>query len=146
MYADLENCKNVELSRLDTIPGGRVDFDKESTKRIGSFDWDGKNRYLLNDNIRNDGFGNLYLYNSDTREMTEINPIDGECCYRDPRWSPDGKYIIFAYQPRNGSTISLYYIPFEDIQDGGPFTPIELPGGFFSTAREKPQPVLRPSE
>jgi hypothetical protein len=145
-FADLENCKNVELSRLDTIPGGRIDFDKESTKRIGSFDWDGKNRFLLNDNIRNDGFGNLYLYNSDTREITEINPINGDCCYRDPHWSPDGKYIIFAHQPQNSSTISLYYIPFEDIQDGGPFTPIELPGGFFSTAREKPQPALRPSE
>jgi hypothetical protein len=146
LNANLENCKYEALSRMDTIPGGRIDFDIKSTKRIGSFDWNGKDLYLLNDNIRNEGFGNLYIYNSETRETSQLNPINGECCYRDPRWSPDGKYILFAYQPPGSRTISLYYIPFADIQNGGPFTPIELPSGFFSTARDKPQPSLRPAE
>jgi len=146
LSADLENCANVALSRLDTIPGGRIDFDNDSTKRLGSFDWDGKNRFLLNDSIRNDGFGNLYLYDSDAKEATRLNPIDGTCCYRDARWSPDGTYIMFAYQRFDSSFISIYYVPLDELQSGEPFTPVNLPGGFFSTAREKPQPALRPTE
>ena len=142
---DIENCDNVELTRMDTIPGGRIDFDTDSTKRIGSYDWNGKNLFLLNDAIRNDGFGNLYLYNSDTKEVTEINPINGQCCYRDVRWSPDGTYILFAYQRFDRSSIDLYYIPFADLQSGEVFTPIALPSGFFGNAREKPRPALRPS-
>lgn len=145
LSADLDNCLNVALSRLDTIPGGRITYDKESTRRLGSFDWDGRNLFLLNDSIRNDGFGNLYLYNSETRGVTQLNPIDGECCYRDARFSPDGKYVLFAFQRYDRSDIALYYIPLADMQSGGPFTPIELPSSFFSTAREKPQPALRPA-
>ena len=144
LSADLENCANVALSRLDTIPGGRIDFDKNSTKRLGSFDWNGKNLFLLNDSIRNDGFGDLYLYNSDTKEASKLNPINGECCYRDARWSPDGTYLMFVFQRFDSSSIQLYYIPLADLQSGQVFTPIELPSGFFATAREKPQAVLRP--
>jgi len=144
LSADLENCKNVELSRLDTIPGVRIEFDRDSTKRLGSFDWDGKNLFLLNDSLRNDGFGNLYLYNSETRESVEFNPINGECCYRDARFSPDGKYILFAFQRFDRSDISLYYIPITGIQNGETFIPIALPSRFFATPREKPQPALRP--
>jgi serine/threonine protein kinase len=146
LSTDLANCKNVELSRLDTIPGGRIEFDRESTRRLGSFDWNGKNLFLLNDSIRNDGFGNMYLYNSDTREHTKINPINGDCCYRDVRWSPDGKYILFAFQRFDRSDISLYFIPFADVGSEKTFTPISLPSRFFPTAREKPQPALRPFE
>jgi serine/threonine-protein kinase len=146
LNADINNCANVALSRLDTIPGARITFEKDSTKRIGSFDWDGKNLFLLNDTIRNDGFGNLYLYNSETRESTKLNPINGECCYRDARFSPDGKSLIFAFQRFDRSEIVLYYIPFAELQSGGPFTPIPLPARFFTTARENPQPALRPSQ
>ena len=145
LNADLENCLNVALSRLDTIPGGRITFDRESSRRLGSFDWDGRTLFLLNDSIRNDGFGDLYLYNSVTRETVELNPIDGECCYRDARFSPDGKYILFAYQRYDRSDIVLYYVALADMQNGGPFTPIELPSRFFATAREKPQPAMRPA-
>ncbi len=56
-----------------------IDFEKESSNRITSYDWDGKNMFLLNDSIRNDGFGNLYLYSSETREATKLNPINGTC-------------------------------------------------------------------
>ena len=143
LNADIPNCANVNLTRIDTIPGGRIDFDTDSSKRIGSFDWDGQNLFLINDSIRNDGFGNLYLYNSETTEVTKINPIKGQCCYRDPQWSPDGSYIIFAYQGFDRSAIELYYIPFEDIQNGGEYQPIQLPSDFFTSARDKPQPALR---
>jgi serine/threonine protein kinase len=142
---DIQNCVNVALTRMDTIPGGRIEFDTDSTKRLGSYDWDGKNLFLLNDSIRNDGFGDLYLYNSDTKEATKINPIDGQCCYRDAVWSPDRDYILFAYQRFDRASIELYYIPFADLQSGGPYQPIELPNGFFGTSREKPRPALHPS-
>jgi hypothetical protein len=141
---DIPNCITVGPTRLDKIPGTHIDFEKDSTKRVASFDWDGKKLFLLNDTIRNDGFGNLYLYNSETRESSKINPIRGECCYRDARWSPDGTYIMFAYQRFDRSAIELYYVPFVDIQNGQPLTPISIPDGFFSTSREAPQPALRP--
>ena len=140
---DLANCATVGLVRLDRIPGGHIEFEKESNDRIESYDWDGKNQFLLNDSIRNDGFGNLYLYNSQTKEAEKLNPINGECCYRDARLSPDGKYIFFVFQKFNDLAIELYYASLADIQDGQPLTPIELPGGFFSTPRDKPQPALR---
>ena len=142
---DIPNCDTVGLVRLDKIPGSRIDFDKESSNRITSYDWDGKNMFLINDSIRNDGFGDLYLYNSETREAVKLNPINGSCCYRDARWSPDGKYILFAYQSSNSSSIELYYVSMDDLANGAEVTPVELPPGFFSTPRDRPQPALRPA-
>jgi Tol biopolymer transport system component len=99
--------------------------------------------FLLNDSVRNEGFGNLYMYNSNTKEVAKLNPINGECCYRDARWSPDGKYIFFAFQKSGDTNIELYYMPVDGSENGWP-TAIELPAGFFSTPREKPQSALRP--
>jgi len=143
---DIPNCITVGPTRLDKIPGTRIVFEKESTKRVASFDWDGKKLFLLNDAIRNDGFGNLYLYNSETKEASMINPINGQCCYRDARLSPDGTYILFVYQQFDRSAIEFFYVPLADIQNGKPLTPISLPDGFFSTSRESPQPALRPTQ
>lgn len=143
---DIPNCDTVGLVRLDKIPGSRIDFEKDSSNRIASYDWDGKDLFVLNDSIRNDGFGNLYLYNSTTRESTKLNPINGECCYRDARWSPDGTFILFAYQKSNNTAIELYYLSLDDIEDGARLIPMALPTGFFSTPRDRPQPALRPAE
>ncbi|HJS20738.1 MAG TPA: protein kinase [Anaerolineales bacterium] len=140
---DIPNCATTGLVRMDRIPGSHIEYEEDSNKRIVSYDWDGDHMFLLNDSIRNDGFGNLYMYNSDTKESVKLNPIDGECCYRDARWSPDGQYIFFAHQKSGSDAIELYYISLEDLQDGQPYTAIELPAGFFSTPREKPQPALQ---
>ena len=142
---DIPNCATNGLVRLDRIPGVHIEYDGESTRRIASYDWDGEHRFLLNDLIRNEGFGNLYLYDSNTRDATLLNPINGECCYRDARWSPDGKYIFFAYQKAGDTAIDLYFMPLDGSQNGQPLTAIELPSGFFSTPREKPQPALQPA-
>lgn len=142
---DIPNCITVGPTRLDKIPGTRITFENESSKRVTSFDWDGKNRFLLNDDVRNDGFGNLYLYNSETKEASMINPINGECCYRDARWSPDGTYILFVYQRFDRSSIELYYVPLADLKNGQPLTPVNIPDGFFAISREAPQPALRPT-
>jgi hypothetical protein len=141
---DIPNCDTVGLVRLDKIPGSRIDFEKDSSKRIASYDWDGKSMFLVNDSIRNEGFGNLYVYNSETRETVKLNPINGTCCYRDARWSPDGRFILFAYQSSGTALIELYYASLDDILNGTELTPVNLPPGFFSTPRDRPQPALRP--
>ncbi|MEO8355404.1 MAG: serine/threonine-protein kinase [Chloroflexota bacterium] len=145
LNVDIPNCATTGLVRWDRIPGSHIDFEKESTKRIISYDWDGEHQFLLNDSIRNDGFGNLYFYNTETKESLKLNPIQGECCYRDARWSPDGEYLFFAYQKSDGTAIELYYVSLADVQSGQAFTPMDLPAGFFFTPREKPQPALRPA-
>ena len=144
LKVDIPNCDTVGPVRVAKIPGTLIDFDSESTKRITSYDWDGGHLFLLNDSIRNDGFGNLYLYDSQSREGEKINPIDGECCYRDARWSPDRKYIFFVFQRVGTTEIEFYYIPYQELGDGGTGTPIPNLNTVFPTAREKPQPVLRP--
>jgi serine/threonine protein kinase len=143
---DIPTCATTGLVRMDRIPGSHIEYDAESTRRIASYDWDGEHRFLLNDSIRNEGFGNLYLYDSNTKEATKLNPIDGECCYRDARWSPDGKYIFFAYQKSGETAIELYHIPVDGVKNGQLAVAIDLPSGFFSTPREKPQPALQPAQ
>jgi len=146
-YLDISNCANTGPTRVDKFPGLNFLFsNSESTDKITSFNWDGDKLFLLNDSVRNDGFGDLYLYDIVTQQEKILNPIDGVCCYRDAAWSPDGKYILFAFQRFDDSHVQIYYIPFADVQSGKTFEPIELPDEFFSTPRERPQPVLRPAQ
>jgi serine/threonine protein kinase len=144
LRVNIPNCANTGPARLDKIPGINFGYsNKGSTKKIASYDWDRDHLFLLSDVVRNDGFGDLYLYDSDTKQEQLLNPIDGVCCYRDATWSPDRKYISFVFQRFDSSHVSFYYIPFAEIGTGKTFTPIEIPDGFF-IPREKPQPVLRP--
>ena len=143
---DIPNCTTTGLVRLDRVPGAHISYESDSNKRIVSYDFDGSHQFLLNDAIRSDGFGNLYFYDSNTREVTKLNPIHGDCCYRDARWSPDGKYIFFAYQPSNSTSIELYFMSLEDAKNEKASDAVELPAGFFSTPRDKPQPALRPAQ
>ncbi|HET6595378.1 MAG TPA: protein kinase [Anaerolineales bacterium] len=143
---DIPNCDTVGPVRVAKIPGTNIAFEGESTKRITSYDWDGDHLFLLNDSIRNEGFGNLYVYNSQTREGLKINPIHGECCYRDARWSPDKTHIFFVFQRFGGTEIEFYYIPYAELGDGNTWTPIPNLDTLFPTSREKPQPELRPAQ
>jgi len=113
---------------------------------LPSYAWDGGNLFLLNTFKRNDGFGELYLYDLSSGLAKKINPVAGQCCYRDARFSPDGEYIIFAYQDYSKgaeSEIQVYYIPFDQVGKPGDLQPLQLPAKFFPTAREKPQFALR---
>jgi len=143
LNVDIEHCANTGPVRVDKFPGLHFGFSKESTRKITSYAWDGEHQFLLNDSIRNDGFGNLYLYDSKTQQDALINPVEGVCCYRDAVWSPDGKYILFVFQRFDSSEVGLYYIAYADLQSGQPFIAIGLPNQFL-LPREKPQPVLRP--
>ena len=83
-----------------------------------------------------------------TGHNPDINPINGHCCYRDPEFSPDGSYLVFAFQDMSlgfQGVIELYYIPYGTICTGLTYTPIPLPAGLFTNQRESPQPVLRPA-
>jgi len=140
----IPDCDTVGPVRIAKIPGTRIDFDSNSTKRITSYDWDGDHLFLLNDSIRNDGFGDLYMYNTQSREGQKINPIDGVCCYRDARWSPDKRYIFFVFQRFGTTQIEFYYVPYAELGKGATWTPIPNLDTLFSTLREKPQPALRP--
>jgi tRNA A-37 threonylcarbamoyl transferase component Bud32 len=144
LNVDIPNCDTVGPVRVAKIPGTRIDFDSESSKRIASYDWDGDHLFLFNDSIRNEGFGDLYLYDSQTRTGERINPIGGECCYRDARWSPDKKYIFFAFQRFGTIEIEFYYIPLAELGNEEAWIPIQNVDTLFPTAREKPQPALRP--
>jgi len=143
LNVDIPNCINVGPVRLDKIPGSHINFDVKSTKLVTSYDWDEEHLFLLNDSIRNDGFGDLYLYDSKTKVSKKINPINGSCCYRDARWSPDKTYILFLYQNAVESDVQLYYIPYSDIGTNRAWEPVIVPPDLF-TSRDKPQPALRP--
>jgi len=144
LNVDIPKCATVGPVRLAKIPGTRIDFNKESTKRIVSYDWDGDHLFLLNDSIRNDGIGDLYLYDTQSRQAERINPINGACCYRDARWSPDRTHIFFVFQRYGTNDIQFYYVPYAELGKSDSWVPIPNVDTLFSTAREKPQPALRP--
>jgi hypothetical protein len=114
---------------------------------LESIAWDGDALFSFHDSVRNQGFGNLHVFNMETyRDYLYINPIDNVCCYRDVDWSPDGSYLLFAFQNYlrgSSSTTQLYYIPYGSIGTGAKYEPLPLP--VITNPREKPQPVLRPA-
>lgn len=147
---DIHRCSVVEPSTVDTFPGPRFSMTGYSGNPvIPSFNWDGMTLFLLNSFYRNDGYGYLYGYNLESHKATALDPLGSTCCYRDARWSPDGSYVLFAYQDiRLGanSPIQLFYIPYGTIGTGATYTPFSLPAGFFQKLTEKPQPALRPAK
>ncbi len=135
--------------RVDEFPGDRFLMRGYSNNPvIQNFGWDGEFLVGLNAFLRNDGFGDLYFYNLDTHKASLANPIEGRCCYRDLSWSPDGRYVSFAFQDiEMGSSgrIQIYVIPYGTLGTGSAYAPLSLPESFLNNAREKPQPVLRPA-
>jgi hypothetical protein len=140
---DIHLCKSSEPIRLDEFPAARFRFPLE----IVRFHWDGDLLFALNSNIRNGGFGDLMFYNTFTHKAQPAAPVEGKCCYRDAAFSPDGTYIIFAFQDINLGTegpIVLYYIPTGSLITEGALEPVPLPDGFFTRRNDSPLPVFRP--
>ena len=143
---DIHLCNSSLPQRLDEFPAERFAFKTN----IMSIDWDGDELFIFNSNERNGGFGNLYLYNTRTHQAVTKIDVVGSCCYRDARFSPDGNFVIFAYQDitdPNG-LIKLYYIPSGSLTTPGNYKPLaNLPEEFFEGNRkESPQPALRPMQ
>ena len=119
----------------------------EKYPQIQDLGFDGTSLFAFHGIVRNDGFGDLHLFNMDTFTFSEsVNPINNTCCYRDAEFSPDGSYLVFAFQDitlGQASTTKLYYIPFGSIGTGASYEPLPLPE--ITDPRERPQPVLRPA-
>ena len=138
-------CTPAAIDQLDNFPALRFPVEGYQNRIIPDIDWDGNDLFVFNTDRRNNGWGELYVYDWALKKAYHINPIEGACCYRDARWSPDGLYLLFAFQDlRLGAEAPtlLYYVPYGEIGTGTIFTPLPL-DGFFKNTREAPQPALR---
>jgi hypothetical protein len=119
----------------------------DRTPTLQNLAWNGLALFAFHGLSRNEGFGNLHIFNMETYKASlSVNPVDGRCCYRDPQWSPDGTYLLFAFQDMGegeASTTSFYYIPYGSIGTGASYEPLPLPE--ITDPREQPQAVLRPA-
>jgi serine/threonine protein kinase len=119
----------------------------DSNPSIQDLGFDGSSLFAFHGITRNGGFGDLHLFNMDSFRYSEnVNPVNNTCCYRDAEFSPDGSYLVFAYQDiglGQASTTKLYYIPFGSIGTGESYEPLPLPE--ITDPKESPQPVLRPT-
>jgi serine/threonine protein kinase len=117
------------------------------TPTLQNLAWNGQALFAFHGLSHNEGFGNLHIFNMETYKASlSVNPIRGQCCYRDPQWSPDGTYLLFAFQDMSlgeASTTQFYYIPYGSIGTGATFEPMPLPE--ITDPRQQPQPVLRPA-
>jgi Tol biopolymer transport system component len=143
-----ERCQEVAVLEWDEFPADRfVPNGYAKFPILPSYQWNGDQQFLLNSFIRNQNYGDLYLYDMSTETARQINPIDGVCCYGSAAFSPDGTHILLVFQDvRLGfdSENKLYYIPIEQLNTGTEFTPIRLPRLFFQDLRENIQLALRP--
>lgn len=143
---DITHC-TAPIPRLDEFPATR--FEMEGYDRhplIQDFTWDGDDLFALSSYQRNDGFGDLWIYSTHLHRGFKSNPIDGKCCYRDPVFSPDGKYLAFIFRDAgiaSDGSADLYNIPIAALEIGLAYAPIPLPTNFFSEPRTKPQPIFR---
>lgn len=142
---DTHLCNDISIPvRLDEFPLGRFPFGNT----IVNFDWDGDLLFLMNSNKRNGGFGELAFYNTFTHKSEKPAPIEGNCCYRDAVFSPDGTYVIFAFQDirLENNPIALYYVPIDALTTGGTLQPLPLPDNFFTKRADAPMPAFRPTQ
>jgi len=147
---DIQTCAPETIDLLDNFPGTRfMPAGYQANHSIPDFDWDGYNLFVFNTNKRNNGWGELFVYDWERHKpYLSINPIGGKCCYRDARWSPDGAYLFFAFQDEGlaaSAPTLFYYVPYGEVGTGAAFTPLPLPDGFFKNPKEAPQPALHPA-
>jgi hypothetical protein len=143
---DITGCES-SIRRLDEFPAKRFTMSGYDTRPVlQNVAWDGWKLFALISYRRNEGFGDLWVYNEELYTADLINPVEGACCYRDPFFSPDGNYLLFAFQDKRlapASEIRLYYVPLATVGTGLAYAPIPLPAGFFPDPHSQPQPVLR---
>lgn len=141
---DITACTPASIDQLDNFPALRFPVEGYQNRLMPDLDWDGHDLFVFNTDRRNSGWGELYVYDWVLHKSYHINPIEGACCYRDARWSPDGLYLLFAFQDiRLGAEAPnlLYYVPYGEIGTGTSFTPLPLEN-VFTNPREAPQPAL----
>jgi hypothetical protein len=141
---DVSRCGQDPV-RVDEFPGARFTMTGYSQKpTIQSFGWDGDLVFALNVDFRN-AFGDMYTYSMSAQTAQKLNPIQNQCCYRDFRWSPDGQYILFAFEDiRFMKEVELYFVSYGILETSPELAPIAFEDGFFSS-KDRPQPALRPA-
>lgn len=145
---DIDRCV-MPLPRIDEFPATRFTMDGyEKYPIIQDFAWDGKDLFALTSFKRNDGFGDLWIYNTAEHQAFKVNPIQGKCCYRDPVFSPDGEFLAFIFRDVQQVPLPaaiMYYIPYGALETSMVFPEIPFPADFFSELRAKPEPILHPA-
>jgi serine/threonine protein kinase len=110
---------------------------------ISGLTWNKDGQFLFNGSVSSSGFGDFQLYNLDNGQTEALAP-NGSCCYRDVRWSPDGSYIFYSYQPEAGGDISLFYVPSSQLnQPGEAMAALALPPDLLDANQGALQPALR---
>jgi hypothetical protein len=147
---DIGQCREADPLVLDEFPAKHfIPEGYTANPVLPSFTWDGNQLFVFNTLKRNEGYGHLYTYDLSTEQENKINPINkGACCYRDARISPDGRFILFAFQDLGlgaESKTLVYYIPLDQLGSDTTFEPIKFPSSLFADPRANPQFALRPA-
>jgi hypothetical protein len=144
---DISSCVE-RLPRVDEFPGTRFIVDQfDVVPRLPDWDWNGDTLFTLNSQIRNGTFGDLYRYFMDRFRGDKINPIEGRCCYMGARFSPDGRYVFFAFQDfaLGASSVTVYfYVDFAALESGAELIPLDFPP--LIDQREIPQVAIRAAQ
>jgi serine/threonine protein kinase len=145
---NISTCDSTGPYAMDTFPATRFTMTGYNTHpTIPSFDWDGNTLFVLNSIFRYN-LGYLYEYNLESKRGEALDPLGTSCCYTAARFSPDGNYLLFAYQNINSggdAKTQLYYISYGSLGTGASYTPLALPDGFFSSPGSSLDATLRPA-
>jgi serine/threonine protein kinase len=77
---DIRRCRDADPLILDEFPARRFTPEGYETYPVlPSYNWDGDQRFLFNTFKRNQGYGELYLYDMFTNEWRLLNPVDNVC-------------------------------------------------------------------
>jgi len=146
---DISNCDSTAPAPKDNFPGARfVMTGYDTNPKIPSFDTDGETLFVLNSKIRYD-LGGLYAYNLSTKHGEKLDPLKTACCYSSARFSPDGSFLLFAYQnPAEGQNAitNWYYVSYGSIGTGATIFPLPLPKDFPGAANDHLDATLRPAQ
>lgn len=146
---DISQCNPEVLNDLYSFPSGLFTPPNFNQGTIPDYDWNGDDLFIFNTIKRFETWGDLHIFNKDGRPIPLLNPVNKKCCYRDARWSPDGRFLLFAFQeeiPGQTAPTLLYYVPYNDVIAGSNLQPIPLPPDLFKDPKEAPQPALRPAQ
>ncbi|MEO8354916.1 MAG: serine/threonine-protein kinase [Chloroflexota bacterium] len=146
---NIQTCEPETIDLLDNFPGTRFNLIGFQNREMPDFDWDGFDLFFFNTSRRNNGWGELYIYNRQTHKGNILNPVPGKCCYRDARWSPDGSHFLFAFQDiglGSDAPTLIYYVASGELGTGANFQPLPLAPDFFKNPKEAPQAALRPAQ
>ncbi len=146
---DISQCDPTKLNDEFTFPSPLFTPPNFNKGVILDFDWNGDDLFVFNTIKRYDTWGDLHIFNKNGKPVPLLNPIGKKCCYRDVRWSPDGKLMLFAFQEEIPGQIAptlFYYVPYNEIIAGASLQPIPLPADLFKDPKEAPQPALRTAQ